>query len=426
MCILSGIILLSIYLKGLLMSTPENTSYSFVDSNQYTNDLSELLDMGISLLESENYVQALQASQLALQQYPKDVSVLSFHINVLLHIYMFDEARKYIQKLLDIHPNNDYALSCFLKYLSNIPSKKDKIKHYINKVLHNKTMESYYAAAIGASNLGDIKQTIHFALLALKCLLNESCPHLKTNPAIDINSFLYKTHDIFTSLSLPCILAADTLREIWRDDTLSGSHIDLMLPYDIDRKQLVSNLKSHFYMYEYAEASINTAKNKLTFFIPPHGVCLNIYFHRAHNNYLLMENIMGKYSSYFQLSNFRAHAFQYAQRQFYIPDNTNTYLKEIYGNTWKHRHANYHFFILNEHLEDPHHIRIAYALKLILKLIFEGDIKEAHGVIMQLISIYDDSLLSDVAHYLQKNNENINWYPELPLKEVRIQKFEYH
>lgn len=235
---------------------------------------------------------------------------------------------------------------------------------------------------------------------------------------------LFDIKKILDSLGVPFCLAHGTLLGIYRDgDLLPGdSDVDVMLPWSVDRVWLAGELTRLGCTMTTSPQALRGHSGKWTMamLLPPHDRAVEMSFLLPENGKVWFGFTRGQHTIKLPVSAFGFASVQYLGIPFPIPDPCDRHLSEIYGESWQKRTRNRNFFIVNPNIVDEGHIRVAYAFNHILGGLLKGDYKKAQGYTEQLLSVYDDPLLSELRTYFANLPFEVTLFPPLPWQERRL------
>ncbi len=394
----------------------------------YPDDLGALAGVAGMLYEANRYEKAYPLAQKALQLAPENLHVLKLYVLIALKLHLFQDIHEILEKLYKKYQDNTLFLEICLSY-HTATGDKEHILALVPKILHKTNQTPNILNQVGTSieSTGNIISAIKHLRKGLQLLLEQSCPPPRHEQKImdktETHKAILYTKRTLDELRIPFCLGHGTLLGIYRDgDLLSATDdIDLYLPWSVDRKWLEKNFKERGYKSgHYDDISWQWTANFRT---PPEYTSMHAVefsFLKPESDHLLMGFTRGDKVIQLQCSKFAFDTIKFLGASFMIPSPTEQHLQEIYGKEWNQRIRNRNFFIVGEHIIDPHHIRISYALNYILRGILNGEHKKAHGLALQLLSIYDDPLVQQVCRWLEDANKNIKWHPPLPYKQERI------
>ena len=235
---------------------------------------------------------------------------------------------------------------------------------------------------------------------------------------------LFDIKKMLDSLGVPFCLAHGTLLGIYRDgEILHGDKdVDVMLPWSVDRVWLAGELARLGCSVTSSPQELRSIRAQWCFAVrvPPHDMVVDIFFPKPENGKVWLGFTRGQYSLKIPVSPFGFSKVHYKGIEFFIPDQCDRHLCELYGEEWRFRTRNRKTFIINPNIVDEGHVRIAFALGHILGGLTTGNYKTAQGFTEQLLSIYDDPLLYDLRAYFTKLPFEITIFPPLPWQQQRL------
>ncbi len=390
-----------------------------------------LYEAASCLIQYDFLKEARQIAQIGLETFKDHPAILDINRVVCKKLYLFDDAKEYTKRVYEIDPNNRGAFINYVLTFAHTDNKESMFQS-IQSFINNRDLssEDYNSISCAIANMGLISESIQLLRKTLEKITQEPLPKKqeagKLNTDITRQSLLlFKA--IFDSLELPFALGHGTLLGVYRDgNILSGEgEIDVYMPFAIDKIWLAENLKKCGCIVEQSYEELKSPHNltmgaRLEKF---KKYVIEISFLKPQDNHLIMGFNRGDKEIHLKVSPFEFIHMNFIGESFLIPKDTALHLSEVYGKDWNKRTPNRNFFIYGENIIDPHHIRICYALNHIAGKIHEGLFKKGHGLILQLMSIYEDPLLYKVKEYLEENIDE-DWYPPLPIN-PNIERLHY-
>ena len=233
---------------------------------------------------------------------------------------------------------------------------------------------------------------------------------------------LLATKKALDELGIPFLLIAGTILGIHRDGDLlpHDKDVDLGLPWEIPRVELIHALRHYNFVCNYTEEDIAGEKGQwnISLVHVPTGTTIDFFFIKPENNQLVTAFYKNGKIFYMKPRNMGRSQIQYAGETWWTYGNLDLFLEEYYGKDWRIPQANHNAIILSDIRYDPDGVAVALCYNHCLGALCEAYYKKGHGYAMQLLSVHDDPLLLKLKNYLEKNLSE-EWYPPIPLRKNR-------
>ncbi|RAX59238.1 hypothetical protein CCZ01_00390 [Helicobacter monodelphidis] len=361
----------------------------------------------------------------AIKYSPNASHILYMYVMMALKVGEFKKAKEIFEEHYEQKkPSSIREIELYIDYLLAFEQTKHvkELAHALTLI--KKTPAIYNCAGIAMYNIGELEVAVKNFREGLKLLLHSPFEVKEVTEGYFEQEWLrvslLEVKRIFTAIKVPFCLAQGTLLGIYRDGKMlpGDSDIDIMLPWNVNRSVLMEVLKDMGCTFNVSEQHIQSLRAQwcLSVRVPPFEMCVEMSFIKPDNNRLLTGFARSNKVIAVAFPKFKFGKIEYLGEEFMIPEDTPTHLEAIYGKAWNQRIRNRNYFIVGENLDDPYHLKVPYALNQILGRIMKGDYKKAHGYALQLFSVYDDPLLLEVCHFLEKNVSGVEWYPPIPLR----------
>ena len=379
-----------------------------------------------------NYtIHAIEALNEGIAKYPQNLDLQFYLAQTYFNEHNLNAAKAILEPLYESNKENLAVVASYLNYLITTNDYK-KAKTLIPFLSKHGSHHIGILNNIGLVyvELGDMRSAMQTFRKGFKVFLANPLPKAapKAQEFMDQEAGkkgLLAIKKALDELGVPFMIAAGTLLGIYRDGELlpHDKDVDLMLPWNTPRAELISALRHYNFVCREREEDINGEKGRYNIVLNhvPTGIVIDLFFLKPEGDKVVHSIYKsGKILSISEKNTGRSQ-IEYAGETFWTYGDIELYFRDKYGEDWRTPKANHNGLILSNtdgRTYDPHGIGIALCYNHCLGAICEKLYKKAHGYAMQLLSVHDDLLLLEVKNYLE-NNLGEEWYPTIPYRKIR-------